>query len=116
MPFVRRFMGQELMGKFEYLVERHGAFFTFILFLIPGIPKDSLSYLLGLSPMHVFTFLVISCVGRIPGTLLLTMQGSSVRSEHYRAFFVVLGLVLLLIVLAVIYRERIENLLKHKKP
>jgi uncharacterized membrane protein YdjX (TVP38/TMEM64 family) len=116
MPFVRRFMGQERMGKFEYLVERHGAFLTFILFLIPGTPKDSLCYLLGLSPMHVFTFLVTSCVGRIPGTTLLTMQGSSVRSEHYRAFFVVLGLVLLLIVLAVIYRDRMENLLKHKKP
>ena len=116
MPFVRRFMGQELMGKFEYLVERHGAFFTFILFLIPGIPKDSLCYLLGLSPMHIFTFLVISCVGRIPGTLLLTMQGASVRSEHYRASFIFLGLILLLIVLAVIYRDRIENLLKHKKP
>ena len=115
MPFVRRFMGPELMGKFEYLVERHGAFFTFILFLIPGIPKDSLCYLLGLSPMHVFTFLVISCVGRIPATLLLTMQGSSVRSEHYRAFFMVLGLVLLLIVLAVIYRDRMEKILKHKK-
>lgn len=65
--------------------------------------------------MHVVTFLVISCVGRFPGTLLLTMQGNSVRSEHYRAFFVALGLVLLLIVLAVIYRDRIENLLKHKK-
>ena len=116
MPFVRRFMGHELMGKFEYLVEHHGAFFTFILFLIPGIPKDSLCYLLGLSPMHVFTFLVISCVGRIPGTLLLTMQGASVRSEHYRASFILLGLILLLIVLAVIYRDRIENLLKHKKP
>jgi uncharacterized membrane protein YdjX (TVP38/TMEM64 family) len=116
MPFVRRFMGQELMGKFEYLVERHGAFFTFILFLIPGIPKDSLCYLLGLSPMHVFTFLLISGVGRIPGTLLLTMQGNSVRTEHYRASFIFLGLILLLIVLAVIYRDRIENLLKHKKP
>ncbi len=116
MPFVRRYMGQEFMGKFEYLIERHGALFTFILFLIPGIPKDSLCYLLGLSPMHVVTFLVISCVGRFPGTLLLTMQGNSVRSEHYRASFVVLGLVLLLLVLAVIYRDRIENVLKHKKP
>jgi len=116
MPFVRRFMGPELIEKFEYLIERHGAFFTFILFLIPGIPKDSLCYLLGLSPMHVLTFLVISCVGRFPGTLLLTMQGSSVRSEHYRAFFMVLGLVLLLIVLVFIYRDRIEKLLKHKNP
>jgi uncharacterized membrane protein YdjX (TVP38/TMEM64 family) len=114
-PFVRRFMGREFMGKFEYILERHGAFFLFILFLIPGIPKDSICYLLGLSPMHVVTFLVISCVGRIPGTLLLTMQGNSVRSEHYRAFFVVLGLILLLIVLAFIYRQRMEGLWKRKK-
>jgi uncharacterized membrane protein YdjX (TVP38/TMEM64 family) len=116
MPFVRRFMGPEFMGKFEYIVERHGAFLTFILFLFPGTPKDSFCYLLGLSPMHVATFLVISCVGRFPGTLLLTMQGNSVRSEHYRAFFMVLGLLLLLIVLTFIYRDRIEKLLKHKKP
>ena len=116
MPFVRRFMGQEFMGKFEYIVERSGAFLTFILFLMPGTPKDSLCYLLGLSPMHVATFLVISCIARFPGTLLLTMQGSSVRSEHYRAFFVVLGLVLLLVVITFIYRDRIEKLLKHKKP
>jgi uncharacterized membrane protein YdjX (TVP38/TMEM64 family) len=115
MPFVRRFMGRELMGKFEYLAERHGAFFTFILFLIPGIPKDSLCYLLGLSPMHVFTFLVISSIGRIPGTLLLTMQGNSVRSEHYRASFIFLGLILLIIVLTFIFRDRIEKLLKRKK-
>ena len=116
MPFVRRFMGPEFMGKFEYIVERHGAFLTFILFLFPGTPKDSFCYLLGLSPMHVATFLVISCVGRFPGTLLLTMQGNSVRSEHYRVFFMVLGLLLLLIVLTFIYRDRIEKLLKHKKP
>jgi len=116
MPFVRRFMGPEFMGKFEYIVERHGAFLTFILFLFPGTPKDSFCYLLGLSPMHVATFLVISCVGRFPGTLLLTMQGSSVRSEHYRAFLMVLGLLLLIIVLTFIYRDRIEKLLKHKKP
>ena len=116
MPFVRRFMGREFMGKFEYIVERHGAFLAFILFLIPGTPKDSFCYLLGLSPMRVGTFLLISSLGRIPGTLLLTMQGNSLRSEHYRASLIFLGLILLLIVLAVIYRYRIEILLKHKKP
>ena len=100
MHFVRRFMGQELMGKFEYIIERHGAFLAFILFLIPGTPKDSFCYLLGVSPMRVGTFLLISSLGRIPGTLLLTMQGNSVRSEHYRASFIFLGLILLLIVLA----------------
>jgi uncharacterized membrane protein YdjX (TVP38/TMEM64 family) len=104
------------MGKFDYLMEHQGAFFSFIFFLIPGLPKDYFCYLLGLSPMHVLTFLIISTIGRIPGTLLLTMQGQAVRSEDYRAFFVVLGLALLVIVITIIYRDRIEDWLKHKKP
>jgi uncharacterized membrane protein YdjX (TVP38/TMEM64 family) len=114
MPFVRRFVATQTMDKFDYLMEHQGAFFSFIFFLIPGLPKDFFCYLLGLSPMHVITFLVISTVGRIPGTLLLTMQGQAVRSEDYRAFFVVLGLGLLLIVLALIYRDRIEKWLRKK--
>jgi uncharacterized membrane protein YdjX (TVP38/TMEM64 family) len=66
--------------------------------------------------MHPLTFLVISTVGRIPGTLLLTMQGQAVRSENYRGFFVILGLGLLAIVLTLIYRDPIEKWLHKKKP
>ena len=115
MPFVRRFVGKEIMDKFDYLMEHQGAFFSFIFFLIPGLPKDFFCYILGLSPMHVVTFLVISTVGRIPGTLLLTMQGQAVRSEDYRVFFVALGAVLIMIVLGVIYRAQIDRWLRGKR-
>ncbi len=116
MPFVRRFVGQEIMAKFDYLMEHKGAFFSFIFFLIPGTPKDYFCYILGLSPMHVVTFMIISTIGRLPGTLLLTMQGQAVQSEDYRTFFVVLGLALLAGVVAFIYRDRVETWFKHKKP
>jgi uncharacterized membrane protein YdjX (TVP38/TMEM64 family) len=115
LPFVRRFVGQELMGKFDYLMEHQGAFFSFIFFLIPGLPKDYFCYLLGLSPMHVLTFFIISTIGRIPGTLLLTLQGQVVRSEDYRGFFVIIGIAFFVIVLTIIYRDRIEGWLKTRK-
>jgi len=115
MPFVRRFAGEETMRKFDHLMERQGAFFSFIFFLIPGLPKDYFCYLLGLSPMHIFTFLFISTLGRFPGTVLLTMQGQAVRSENYRGFFLTLGIALLFIVLTVIYRDQIEGWLGIKK-
>jgi uncharacterized membrane protein YdjX (TVP38/TMEM64 family) len=115
LPFVRRFVGQEIMQKFDYLMEHQGAFFSFVFFLIPGLPKDYFCYLLGLSPMHFLTFFIISTVGRIPGTLLLTMQGQAIQSEDYRAFFVVLGLALLSLVLTIIYRDQIEAWLNLKK-
>ena len=113
--FVRRFVAKEIMDKFDYLMEHQGAFFSFIFFIIPGLPKDYFCYLLGLSPMHILTFLVVSTIGRIPGTLLLSMQGEAVRSEDYRAFFVVLGLGLLALVFTLIYRDRIEYWLRIKK-
>jgi len=116
LPFVRRFVEKETMDKFDYLMEHKGAFFSFIFFLIPGLPKDYFCYLLGLSPMHVMTFLVISTVGRIPGTLVLTLQGQAVRSEEYRVFFVVLGLALVALVLTLIYRDQIEKWLHKKHP
>jgi len=102
LPLVRRFVGKETMHKFDYLMEHQGALFSFIFFLIPGLPKDSFCCLLGLSPMHVLTFLVVSTVGRIPGSYLLSLQGETVRAEEYRAFFVILGLGLTAIVLALI--------------
>ncbi len=115
MPFIRKFVGQDLMAKFDYLMEHKGAFFSFIFFLIPGTPKDYFCYILGLSPMHVVTFMIISTIGRLPGTILLTMQGQAVRSEDYRAFFVFLGLALLSGVVVFIYRDRIESWMKRKK-
>ena len=114
-PFVRRFVGKEIMAKFDYLMEHQGAFFSFLFFLLPGTPKDYFCYLLGLSPMHIVTFLLISTVGRFPGTVLLTMQGQAIRSEDYRGFFVVLGLALLAVVLTIIYRDRVEKWLKPKR-
>ncbi len=104
------------MAKFDYLMEHKGAFFSFIFFLIPGTPKDYFCYILGLSPMHLVTFMIISTIGRLPGTLLLTMQGQAVQSEDYRTFFVVLGLALLAGVVAFIYRDRVETWFQHKKP
>jgi uncharacterized membrane protein YdjX (TVP38/TMEM64 family) len=115
MPYVRKFVGQQIMAKFDYLMEHKGAFFSFIFFLIPGTPKDYFCYILGLSPMHPATFMIISTIGRLPGTLLLTMQGQAVQSEDYRTFFVVLGLALVAGVLAFIYRDRVEAWFKKKK-
>ena len=115
LPLVQRFVGKENMDNFDYLMVHKGALFSFVFFLIPGLPKDSFCYLLGRSTMHVLTFVVISTVRRIPGTLLLSPQGEAVRAEEYRGFFVVLGLGLTAIVLALIYRDKIEHWLKHHR-
>jgi uncharacterized membrane protein YdjX (TVP38/TMEM64 family) len=65
---------------------------SFVLFLIPGFPKDTLCYILGLSHMKAGNFLVISTCGRLLGTILLSIQGTSVREHQDTVFFVMLGI------------------------
>ena len=103
--YVKRWIPVEILQKFEFLMERQGALVSFILFLLPGFPKDYLCFILGLSRMPFKLFLLICVVGRIPGTLLLNLQGAKVYKGDYYSTFIILGLCLALIVILWYYRE-----------
>lgn len=109
---VEKFVSEETRKKFDYLVEHQGVIVSFILFLIPGFPKDALCYILGLTPMHLGIFLVISTIGRIPGTLMATLQGAKAFEHQYYTFGLLLGVSLLAILIFYIYHEEIHNLVK----
>lgn len=51
---------------------------VFILFFIPGTPKDILSYVVGLTRMRMLTWLSISGVARIPSIVTSTIGGDAV--------------------------------------
>lgn len=113
-PFVERFVRQDVLHKFDFLTTSTGATICFLLFLIPGFPKDYLCYLLGLSRMKLTTFLLVSIIGRIPGTYLLTVQGAKFRDREYYevVIFAVVSAVILLA--AYLYRNKIYRWIKHK--
>ena len=113
-PFVERFVSQEVLHRFNFLTTNTGATLCFLLFLVPGFPKDYLCYLLGLSRMRLSTFLIVSIIGRIPGTYLLTLQGAKFRSQEYYAvvIFAVVSAVILL--LAYLYRNQIYHWIKRR--
>jgi uncharacterized membrane protein YdjX (TVP38/TMEM64 family) len=112
---VEKFVSEETRKKFDYLVEHQGVILSFILFLIPGFPKDALCYILGLTPMHLGIFLIISTIGRIPGTLMATLQGAKAFEHHYYTFGILLGVSFLVILVFYIYHEEIHNLVKKLK-
>lgn len=88
--FVEKFVKKEVLEKFNFLTTSTGAAISFLLFLFPGFPKDYLCFVLGLTPMRLGTFLILSTLGRIPGTYLLTVQGASIRSHEYFAAIVIM--------------------------
>lgn len=96
--FVHKIVKREYIDRFDYFVTHRGLYVAFILFLIPGFPKDSLCYLLGLTRLRVLDFVLMNVFGRLPGTLMLGLQGDAVRNKHYVAFCVLLlGSVLLVV-------------------
>jgi uncharacterized membrane protein YdjX (TVP38/TMEM64 family) len=105
--YVARWIPAEVLQKFDFLMERQGALISFILFLFPGFPKDYLCFILGLSRMSLKLFLLICVLGRIPGTLLLTLQGAQVFKGNYYSTLIILGLCLVLIVVLAYYREEV---------
>lgn len=111
-PFVEKFVKQDVLHKFDFLTTNTGATICFLLFLFPGFPKDYLCYLLGLSRMKLTTFLIVTIVGRIPGTYFLSMQGASIRNqEYYTAIVFAVGAAVVLLV-AYLYRGKIFSWIK----
>lgn len=56
---------------------------TFLVMLLPGTPKDLLSYFIGLTDMNLSTWLIISAVARIPSVITSTISGGALGDQNY---------------------------------
>jgi uncharacterized membrane protein YdjX (TVP38/TMEM64 family) len=101
---VSRLVHPHTMKSIRSLMKREGTLAAFLIFLIPGLPKDFVCYFLGMTRMSLAFFLVIVTLARFPGTLLLTLEGAQAYKGHYG---ITLGLVALYLALAfLLYRRR----------
>jgi len=112
---IQKFVSPEVMKKFDYLIGHEGLILSFLLFLIPGFPKDALCYILGLTPMHAGVFLLISTIGRIPGTLMACLQGGKAFDHQYKTLLILSAISALIILVFYIYHEEIHYLIKKLK-
>src|SRR5438309_10209927 len=105
--YVRTLVSQETWDKMGFIVEAEGAILCFIIFLIPGLPKDLVCYLFGLSPMPFWVFVVVSTLGRIPATWLLSAQGAHTAAGNYHEVILLTALALAVALPLYYYRARI---------
>jgi uncharacterized membrane protein YdjX (TVP38/TMEM64 family) len=114
-PLVERIINPKTMERYDYLMAHQGTWIAFLLFLIPGFPKDYLCYLLGLGHMDLKTFLIISTVGRFLGTALLTYQGHLAREKNYLVLGIMIGISLLLLAGAYFFRPKLEAAIRRHR-
>lgn len=114
--FVQRFVAEHHWEKMGFVVEAEGAIICFILYLIPGFPKDIISYLFGLSPMSFWVFAVVSTLGRAPGTWILSAQGSHMAPGQLREFVLLLAILVAIVIPLYYYRNRILQFFRRDTP
>jgi len=116
LPLVRLVLRQETLEKFHFLREPRGVVGTLALFMVPGFPKDILSYLLGLSPMRFLTFVVVCALGRIPGTAMLSLGGAAFYKENWIVLSAVAFACLVAFIVVYLKKEKIWNWIQEHKP
>ena len=84
---------------------------VFLIFLIPGVPKDLCNYVAGLSEMKLKRFMVVSLIGRSPGMMGSLLIGLSIVSGKYVGSGVIAAAAVILFALGIIFRKKITSFL-----
>ena len=105
--YVRRMITKSRFEKFDRLVRRQGIIIIFLLFVFPGFPKDWLSLFLGITTLPIKVFVIIATIGRMPGTLLLSLQGELLFEQNYPLLIFLLALMLFISGWTFFYRKRL---------
>jgi uncharacterized membrane protein YdjX (TVP38/TMEM64 family) len=105
--YVRRLIPEKTLKRFDEFLRHQGAIVVFFLFVFPGFPKDYLCLFLGLGNLSVKLFMIISTIGRMPGTMMLSLQGALLSERDYVWLAVLMIGCLVLVIPLYRYREEL---------
>jgi uncharacterized membrane protein YdjX (TVP38/TMEM64 family) len=110
-PFVDAVFGVERARRIEAATGGgKAAAGFFLLFVIPGIPKDALTYAAGASRLSFGAFIAASTLGRLPGIFGSAYMGSAAFEEEYTAALAVLVAASILFAAGLLFRDRLHSL------
>ena len=112
-PFVQHVVPIKYLDKFRKFEEtKKFNLIVFILFLIPGLPKDVFTYLVPLTDMKLKDFLILANVGRLPGIFASCYAADLILNEQYVTAGIIFAIAAGFALVAVIFRDKIFDLLE----
>ena len=89
---VEIFVARERINELRFLnTERKRNNLIFLLYFIPGTPKDLLTYFVGLTDIKLSQFLILSMIARIPSVISSTFGGHLLGEERYTGAIILYG-------------------------
>jgi len=115
--YLAQFLGHDAMhilfGKrkitemLDQLNSKKGMLIVFVIFLIPGIPKDLCTYAAGISNMHIKPFLILSLIGRSPGMMCSIAIGRQIMHGNYHSAIIIAVIVVILFIIGLLFRDKV---------
>ncbi|MBR7088421.1 MAG: TVP38/TMEM64 family protein [Mogibacterium sp.] len=119
--YIAKLLGKDSLGLFfdqEKIEDYHrklnsgrGLTAVLLIYLIPGIPKDLVAYVAGISNMRVRPFLVVSTIGRSPGMIGSLLLGYFTSRHNYTAIVILAAATAVILIICFIYRSKLVSLL-----
>lgn len=116
--YVAKFLGEDALAlfikpenliKYRKMMNSERAYIAvFLVYLIPGTPKDICCYIAGISNMKTRPFILLSLAGRVPGMIGSLIFGAMYMDRNYKVM-VVLGVVVMAIVLICLIKRKDLN-------
>ncbi len=107
---VRLFFPEEKINSLSFLkTSRKKTILYFLIFMVPGTPKDLLSYFAGLTDMKFTLWILISSFGRIPSLITSTLSGDFLGTENYFKAIIMLIVTSILCITGILIFYRISD-------
>ncbi len=89
--FVELFFSRKKILSLKFLKDKRKLnILVYLLFILPGTPKDLLSYFAGLTNISWGAWLFITSVARIPSIITSTLLGGALGTQKYKLAIIVL--------------------------
>lgn len=108
LPFIEKLLPAKYREKFQST--QQNPFFEsilFTLFLIPGLPKDALTYIVGFTTTRVLKSFLIVLIARTPSIIVSSYIGANLREQTYQPLFIGISIISLLLILGFIFKNKI---------
>jgi uncharacterized membrane protein YdjX (TVP38/TMEM64 family) len=107
-PLVEIFFSKDKLERINFLKSSPKRdFIFFIVFMIPGTPKDLLSYFAGLTDISLTHWLLICSVGRLPSLVTSTIGGDALGTSDYSFAVMVFAVTLIISLLGLLIYKHI---------
>lgn len=103
-PLIKKIISEKQLSFFGKVLKLGSMnYIVFLLYLIPGIPKDVLGYICGISEISFRDFFIYSTLGRIPGIFISSYFGAKIYLGS-KTILVVISVIMTILFLVGVFK------------